>query len=320
PQHGHSFGPFEPAHVAGLPQDGEGPPTRDRSREAVQRRRLKDRHQLRQVLADDVVYRHGERRLVVLPPHQRRAVGLREDREAEADDEERDCDRSAARMARERQRSQAHGRRAAPSPALEEAEARRERACDYDGRDEGDQRGEEEENRAGPAFVRKCARVGRPTSAAAPAMAAANRIPRPAKVECPRIAPPGTSARSATSAPIPVPAAQPTTAPTTATATTSATETSTSCQRRAPYHVNRRHSASASRRSPIAASTANASSSAAASPPISSSRRPATFPVASAARSSSTGAVKSNASDSASTAERVRCTRPANRSIVPGCP
>src|SRR5205814_4352158 len=63
--------------------------------EAVQRRGPEDRLELRQVLAHDEVRRYGERRLVGLAAHERRAIRLCEERQSEADDEE---DRKSTRL------------------------------------------------------------------------------------------------------------------------------------------------------------------------------------------------------------------------------
>ncbi len=79
--------PLQPADPAGQAQHrldvgvGQRP-------EAAQRRRILDRDQPAQVLADDVVERHAMRSLVALAARQRRAVALGEQRQPEADDQE----------------------------------------------------------------------------------------------------------------------------------------------------------------------------------------------------------------------------------------
>src|SRR5207253_8985491 len=122
--------------------------SRNRGCEAWQRRRLEDRNELREVLADDVVDGRGERRLVVLPAHERGSVRLREEREPEADHEECNRDCSATWMPRERQGREPDRSRAAPPPAFEDREARGEDAGGDDRGNEGDQSGEDEQNGA----------------------------------------------------------------------------------------------------------------------------------------------------------------------------
>ena len=90
------------AHEAGVAQHG---------RSAAARQRLLDRHEPRQVLAEDVRRRHREARLLMLSLHERRAIRDREDGDADAEDEEDDGERDLARRAREREQRDADGRR-----------------------------------------------------------------------------------------------------------------------------------------------------------------------------------------------------------------
>ena len=113
---------------------GREPPVRG------ERRDFGDGDELRQVLVQHDVRRHCKRRLVVLPARERRPVRLREERHAEADDEERRGDCRVPGVAREREgrQPQRHGR---PGRG--------------DGGDEGDQRGQQDQEAPGAAARRE---------------------------------------------------------------------------------------------------------------------------------------------------------------------
>ncbi len=120
-----------------------------------------DRDELGQILRGDDVGRHGEGGLVVLAAHKRRAVGLREEREAEADDQERHRHRRPAGIPRERERRQPDRDGPAGSGAADQPERRREGARAGDGRDERDERRQEDQHRARSALRGQVARVRR---------------------------------------------------------------------------------------------------------------------------------------------------------------
>ena len=125
--------PLSPSSRATLPVTRSTGATLDAElAEAVERRRVLDRDQPPQVLADDVVERDAVRRLVPLAAGKRRAIALGEERETEADDEERGRDDRVAGIAREREgrepQRRASGRATAARPAAAQvaADGRRE--------------------------------------------------------------------------------------------------------------------------------------------------------------------------------------------------
>ena len=133
--------PFSRASVAGReteqrdpalalePADASGQPQHRRDLDAgqlaepLEGRSVLHRDQPPQVLADDVVERHAMRRLVALAARERRAVALGEERQAEADDEERSRDHGVAGVARERERRRAGARASAAGEPLDERAA-----------------------------------------------------------------------------------------------------------------------------------------------------------------------------------------------------
>ncbi len=278
------------------------------------------------------------RGLVALAAREGRPVALGEEREAEADDEERGRDHGVAGVAGERERGEPQAQRAAARKPLDGAQRRPQQARDEHRRSEGDERGQQQgqvavsfpshELEGDEADRRERRRVQEPEAGSRGSRgdgadedtgrggrdeqcqpepfggedAAGEHRRRRARLPArrrARLRPPRPRARS----PSPPPRARP----------TRPTVTSASCQPRAPYQASRLRAAARSVRSVIAASSANANSSAAASPPTIPSRRPAARLVACASRSSSTGAMRSKLDVTDCSSERA-CATPAARS------
>jgi hypothetical protein len=125
----------------------------------AQRCGIEDRHELCEVLAHDCVLRRGEVRLRVLSVRQGRAVRLREDGEAEADDDERDGDRGMAGIARERECGEPRRDGRVSQTSLGEPESGCQEPRRSDRCDERDQPGDEQQERAGPAAAQQRRRV-----------------------------------------------------------------------------------------------------------------------------------------------------------------
>ena len=122
---------------------------------------MQHRYELREILAEDVRRGDRVRRLVVLAPQERRAVGDGEERETEARDEERRGDRRVAGIARERGGGEPQCDRPAAPRAAEGAQRRREQARGEDRGREDDQRGNEQQERTRPAARCELLRVDR---------------------------------------------------------------------------------------------------------------------------------------------------------------
>ena len=90
---------------------------------------MQHRNELREVLGEDERRRDRVRRLVVLAAHERRAVGDREEREADARDQERRGDRRVPGVAGERRRGEAERDGPAAARAPEQPQRRREQAA-----------------------------------------------------------------------------------------------------------------------------------------------------------------------------------------------
>ncbi len=125
---------------------------------------VEDGHELREVLVDDVGSGCRVGGLVSLAGHERRAIRRREDREAEACDEERRGDSGAAGIAGERQRGKAERDRSAAAEPAEPTERREQEPRRGDGGGEGDERRHEQDEcpRSAPgerARVHRAARV-----------------------------------------------------------------------------------------------------------------------------------------------------------------
>ena len=99
-----------------------------------------------QVLTDEVVERNAVRSLIPLAAGKRRAIALREERKAEADDQERGRDNCVAGVTRERERREPHAERAAARQPLRQPQRRSERTSDeHRGRKRHERRKEEDE-------------------------------------------------------------------------------------------------------------------------------------------------------------------------------
>ena len=109
---------------------------------------MEHRHELREILTEDVCRRDGVRRFVVLAPHEGRAVGDGEEREPEARDEKRRGDCCVPRVPRERCSSEPQCDRAATPHVAKRAQRRRHQPRGENRRREHDQRRYEEQVRA----------------------------------------------------------------------------------------------------------------------------------------------------------------------------
>lgn len=117
-------------------------------RVAGERRRLANRHELREVLAHDRVARDGECGLVALSPYQRRAVRLGEQREADADRAEGGDQGCLAWSPRERERCESNRDGEASAGALEQAKQGVDDSKRHDRGDQRDQAGDEQQQRS----------------------------------------------------------------------------------------------------------------------------------------------------------------------------
>jgi len=115
-----------------------------RARSAADKAR-RDRDELRQVLPQHEVGGHRVGRLFALAALERGAIRLREQRQAQADDEERHGDGRVAATAGQRQRGEPKGHRTRPPCPLGASQDGRQQPRGDDGRDEGHETGEEEQ-------------------------------------------------------------------------------------------------------------------------------------------------------------------------------
>ena len=174
------------------------------ARKRSQRRRVLNRDQPPQILADDVVERDAVRGLVALAARERRAVALGEEREAEADDEERGRDHRVAGVAGERERGEPQAERAPAGEPLDAAQRRPQQARDEHGRRERDERGQQQGQVAVAVAARELER-DEPIAA----IAAASRSPNPGRAARAATAPTSTAvAAAATSRASPSPSAE----------------------------------------------------------------------------------------------------------------
>ena len=130
-------------------------------RPSVARPAVKHRHELREVLGCDVRRGNGVVRLVVLALQQGRAIGDREERQAEARDEEGRDDRRLPRVARERDGRKPQRQRAASADSAERPQCRQQQADGADRRGERDERRHEQDERPRSLAVSERARVDR---------------------------------------------------------------------------------------------------------------------------------------------------------------
>ena len=255
----------------------------------------------------DEVPRHGVGGAVTLARAERRPVGLGEEREPEADDEERRGRDRVARVAAEREDSEAEAERRPPaerrcvSRSASRNAGRRSLAAataaakvTSAGRSStrspsvSPRRSESTTRSAAATAARSRGVTGARPSRGGPdvAVAASTAVPPsatratssrpvPERTLWPSTSPAGAPARSATKAPAASPSTKPSAVPAIAITPVSTAVSSTSCHRRAPDQASRRRAARRSRRSVIAARIAKAKRSAAASPPTSASRCPA---------------------------------------------
>ncbi len=128
-----------------------------RDRSGLERR---DEPRGREVLAHREVARHGVRGLLGDPVVERRAVDDREEPQSQARHQERDGDGGPPRAAGEGERREPHVDPTAAGGALEETQAGDEEAGRGDRDDEGDEAGQEQEQRSRPAALAERARVG----------------------------------------------------------------------------------------------------------------------------------------------------------------
>ena len=126
------------------------------------RRRLLHGDELLEVLLQHVRRRHGVARLLELAALQRRAVGEREQRDADAEHEEDDRQQYGARRAREREQRQADAGRPAPAGPLDRAQQRRQESRGHDREHEEHKTGKQEQHDAGAAARCERRRVGLP--------------------------------------------------------------------------------------------------------------------------------------------------------------
>ena len=110
----------------------------------------------REVLLDREVEGDGEGRLLLLPAVEGRPVALREDREADADQEEGGGHSGVSRMASQRQRREAERDRSISRCPLQQEKHRAQEPCTDDGRDERDEARKKDQRHGG-------ARLGRQT-------------------------------------------------------------------------------------------------------------------------------------------------------------
>jgi len=109
------------------------------------RQGCRDRDELRQVLPQHEVGGHRVGCLLALAALERGAIRLREQCQAQADDEERHGDGRVAATAGQRQRGEPKGHRTRPPCPLGASQDGRQQPRGDDGRDEGHETGEEEQ-------------------------------------------------------------------------------------------------------------------------------------------------------------------------------
>ena len=109
---------------------------------------MQHRHELGQVLVEDVVGGDGVTGFVGLSVQERRAVGDREEGDAEARDEEGRGDSGASRVARERGDGEPQGDRAPARRLPEPSQSGEQEAGRQHHRGEDDETGDEQQERA----------------------------------------------------------------------------------------------------------------------------------------------------------------------------